>query len=121
LRSVNNASATGTNGFIDKPTWLDGTSGKATIAGTVYSGSVWVKPDVTGQKINLYLRERNAAGTTISSKTVTVTTTSTNWVQINNAYTAAQTGDNIGFYVYGSNIGAGKGFNADKLSLSALY
>lgn len=71
-RSVNNTSTTGTNGFIDKPTWLDGTSGKATIAGTAYVASVWVKPNVAGQKINLYLRERNAAGTTVSSKTVTV-------------------------------------------------
>jgi hypothetical protein len=121
LRSVNNSSATGANGFIDKPTWLDGTANKATVAGTTYTGSVWVKPDVAGQKINLYLRERNVAGTTINSKTVTVTTATTNWVQIVNAYTAQQTGDNVGFYVYGSNITAGKGFNADKLSLNALY
>ena len=119
LRSFNKGSSSGAVGFIDKlPRWIDGTAGKATVTGKIYTGSVWIKPDVSGQKINLYLREMNAAGTTVSSKTVAVTTTSTNWVQISNAYTALGTGNSIGFYVYGSNIGAQKGFNADALSLA---
>lgn len=118
LRSVNNTSGTGSNGFISKPMWLDGTSGKATVAGSVYTGSLWVKPDTAGQKINVYLRERNANGSTVGSKTVTVTTTTTNWVQVTNAYTAAQTGSSLGFYVYATSVLAHQGFNADALSLT---
>lgn len=119
LRSVNGASGNGSNGFISKPSWMDGTSGKATVANTVYTGSAWVKPDVAGQKIHIYLRERNANGATVGSKTVWLTTTSTDWVQISNEYTAAQTGSSLTFYVYATNVGAHKGFNADMLSLTA--
>jgi hypothetical protein len=118
LRSVNNTGSIGSNGFISKPGWLDGTSDNATVIGEEYTGSLWVKPDVAGQKINLYLRERNASGTTLGSKTVTLTTTSTDWAQIVTPYIAKQTGSSLGFYVYGTNIGAGKGFNTDMLSLS---
>lgn len=117
LRSVNNTSGTGSNGFISKPSWIDGTN-NATVAGKVYTGSLWVKPDVAGQKIHIYLRERNASGSTVGSKTVWLTTTSTNWVQLSNEYTAAQTGSSLTFYVYATNVGAHKGFNADLLSLT---
>ena len=46
----------------DKPHWISGSGASATIAGTVYTGSVWVKADVVGEKITLFLRELNRAG-----------------------------------------------------------
>ena len=53
------------------------------------------------------------------SETVAVTTASTGWVQITNAYPAVGTGNTVGFYVYSSNSPAHQGFHADLLSLSS--
>lgn len=123
LRSINNSTATGANGFIDKPHWIDGTSGKVTVAGTVYSGSVWVKADTVGQKISLFIREFNSAGTVVNQPpynvSVTATAADTNWFKITENYPAVATGDSLGFYVYSSNSAAGKGFNADLVSLTS--
>ena len=61
---MNKSSKSGSNGFNDKPHWIPGraleTAG--TVARTVYTGSVWVKADVAGEKLTLFLRELNAAG-----------------------------------------------------------
>jgi hypothetical protein len=118
IRSVNNSNSTTSNGFISKPHWLDGSAGNATVAGTVYTGSVWVKPDFVGQKLNLYLRELDSRKNTVSSKTVVLTAQSTNWQQVTNEYTAHSTGDALGFYVFASNSTAHTGFTADLLSLT---
>ena len=118
LRSINKASAAGAIGFIDKPRWLDGSAGKMTAAGKVYTGSLWVKSDAVGLKVNLYLREMTSSGATAGSKTFGITTTSTGWVQLKGDYTATSSGNSIGYYVYASNAAAGKGFNADLLSLT---
>jgi outer membrane biosynthesis protein TonB len=118
IRSVNNSNSTTSNGFISKPHWLDGTTGKATLAGKVYTGSVWVKPDFVGQKVNLYLREMDSNKNTVSSTTVVLTAHSTGWQQMINPYTAHGSGNALGFYVFASNSAAHTGFNADLLSLT---
>jgi len=120
FRSVNNTSATGATGFIDNPHWLDGTAGKATAAGTTYTGTILVRADVANEKISLYLRELSPSGTTVSSKTVSITAANTtSWVPITNAYKAVGSGNSLGFYVYASSVAAHKGFNADLASLTS--
>jgi hypothetical protein len=120
LRSVNNTLSTGSNGFIDKPIWMDGTSGKGTVTGNVYTGDIWLKADTAGQVFNVYLRERNASNVTVGSKTVTVTAATTGWTHLTNAYTAVGTGNSLTFYVYATNVAAGAGFNADMMSLKGV-
>ena len=123
LRSINNSSVTGSNGFIDKPHWLDGTTGKTTVAGTIYTGSAWVKADAVGQKITIFLREFNSAGTAVNRAPynvgVTVTAQNTGWFNISEAYPAVNSGDSIGIYIYSPNSTAGAGFNADMMSLTS--
>lgn len=114
FRNINGATTAAQNGFTSKPETLDGTT-TATTAGKVYTGSVWVKPDTVGQKLNLYVRERNAAGTTVSSKTATITTVA-GWQKLTNAYTAQGIGNRISVTVWATSSAAGKGFTADSLS-----
>jgi glycerophosphoryl diester phosphodiesterase len=116
VRSVNNSSATAAHGFSGNPKILDGTA-NATVAGKIYTGTVWVKPDYIGQKINLYLREQDAANATVSSRTVTVTAANTNWVNLTNAYTAAATGNKLNVSVW-ANSTANQGFLSDLFSLT---
>jgi hypothetical protein len=118
LRSVNNSSTAANNGFISKPSWLDGSAGKATVAGKVYSGSVWIKPDYVGQKFNLYLREISPSNTTVGSKTTTLTAASTNWQKLTNDYMAKGSGNSLSFHVFTTSAAARSGFNADALSLT---
>ncbi len=122
LRSVNGTSVTNTTGVIDKPHWIDGSAGKATVAGRVYTGSGQVKADYAGEKISLFLRELNSAGTVMNDSAhknaITVTAAGTGWFNITDAYPAKASGDSISYYVY-STATAGKGFNADLLSLTA--
>jgi phosphatidylinositol-3-phosphatase len=123
LRSVNKSTKTGTNGFNDKPRWISGSGASATVAGTVYTGSVWVKADVVGEKITLFLRELNAAGAPVNKAPnnvgMTVTANGTGWFNITQAYPAAANGDALSFIVYASNVPAGKGFDADLMSLTS--
>ncbi len=123
LRSVNKAATEGANGFSDKPRWLPGTGTAATVAGTVYTGSVWVKADTVGEKITLFLRELNAAGAGVNQPPykagVTVTATTTNWFNITEAYPAVAGGDAIRFIVCGSKVPAHAGFDADLMSLTS--
>jgi hypothetical protein len=119
LRSTNNTTGTAACGFVDKPHWLDGSAGRATVAGASYAGSVWVKPDIAGQKVSLFLRELSPSGATVGSKTVTLTTRSTAWAQVTNAYTAAGSGDALAVYVSTPSAPAKGGFNADAMSLTS--
>jgi phospholipase C len=123
LRSVNKTTKTGVNGFSDKPRWISGSGTSATVAGTVYTGSVWVKADVAGEKISLFLRELNRAGAPVNKApnnvSVTATAKSTGWFNLTQAYPAVAGGDAISFIVYASNVPAGKGFDADLMSLTS--
>ncbi|WP_133798223.1 glycerophosphodiester phosphodiesterase family protein [Kribbella caucasensis] len=117
IRSQNGATGTAQHGFSSSPRVLDGTPGKATVAGKTYVGSAQVKPGVTGQKINLYLRERNAAGTTVGSKTIVKTTSGTGWQSIAGTYTAVGTGNTITYTLWATS-GAGVSFYADLFSFT---
>ena len=119
LRSTNTSSATGTNGFVDKPHWITGTGSSTTVAGTAYTGSVWVKADTAGQKFTVLLRELTPSGSGVSSKSITATASGTGWFNMNGSYTALNSGNALGFYVYASNVAAGQGFDADELSLTS--
>ncbi|HSX36339.1 MAG TPA: alkaline phosphatase family protein [Patescibacteria group bacterium] len=123
LRSINSGTTTGSNGFIDKPHWLDGTAGKTTVAGTTYTASVWVKADAIGQKLTLFIRELNPAGAAMNvppyNVGTVVTAGTTSWFNLTEAYPAQGTGDSLSFYVSASNVAAGKGFNADLMSLTS--
>ncbi len=125
LRSFNKTTAIATTGVIDKPHWMDGTTGKATVTGTTYTGSVWVKADTVApnETITLFLREINASGAAVNKDPyrsgVTLPVTDTGWFNISEAYPAVGTGDSLYFYLYASNAPASKGFNADLFSLTA--
>jgi hypothetical protein len=123
LRSVNKAAQTGSNGFSDKPRWIAANTATSTTAHTVYTGSVWVKADVVGEKISLFLRELNAAGAAVNKPPynvgVSVTATTTSWFSVTENYPAAANGDAISFIVSASNVPKGKGFNADLMSLTS--
>ena len=97
LRSVNKSPKSGSNGFNDKPHWIPGVGSGSTVARTVYTGSVWVKADVAGEKLTLFLRELNAAGAPVNKAPynvgVTVTASSTGWFNISEAYPAVAAGD----------------------------
>jgi hypothetical protein len=115
LRSVNNTAATGIAGFLDKPRWVNLSS----VAGTPYTASAWVSAEAVGQKLTLALRELNAAGTTVGTKSTPLTATSTGWVKITVTFVAVATGDTVGFSLITTNAPARTGFRADLLSLTA--
>ena len=123
VRSVNNSAAAAANGIADKPHWIDGTPGKATVAGKVYTASAWVKVDTAGQKIVLFLRETNSAGKlkNVAPNTVgtTVVAKNTGWFPISVVYPAAASGDILTFQLYCAKSAAHQGFTADSFSLTS--
>ena len=116
IRSVNNSASAAQHGFTSKPETLDGTT-NATVAGKAYTASVWVKPDLAGQKLNLYVRERNPAGTTVGSKTTVITATS-GWQQLATTYTSVGSGNRISLTVWSTTSASSQGFTADALSFT---
>lgn len=114
MRTTNGTTAAASVGFSGKPLVV----GSVT-AGVVYTGSAWVKADVS-TKVNLYLRETNAAGATVGSRTVTVAAGATGWVKVSGAYTAAGSGNKLNVSVWAAGVLAGKGFNTDTLSVTAV-
>ncbi len=123
LRVVNKTAQTAAAGFSDKPRWIAGNAATRTVAGVVYTGSVWVKPDVVGEKLTLFLRELNAGGAPVNKAPynvgVTATATNTNWLNITENYPAVAAGDALSFILYASNAPKGMGFSADLMSLTS--
>jgi hypothetical protein len=89
-------------------------------AGETYNGSVWVKPDSIGQTIKFKLREWDSSNNLITDSPVALTAASTNWQEITNSITAAQSGTRLSFAVYAEDIDAGEYFYADDMSLSSI-
>ncbi|QNE18457.1 hypothetical protein F1D05_11790 [Kribbella qitaiheensis] len=116
VRSVNGSTAAGRHGFTSKPETLDGTT-YASVAGRAYTAGVWVKPDVAGQKLNLYVRERNSAGAIVGSKTATITAAA-GWQRLSVIYSSVATGNRIGLTVWSTTSPPGQGFTADSLSFT---
>lgn len=98
-------------GFKDKPTWVTNTT-----AGKVYTASLWVKPGLVNQKINLLLREKNGS-TVVATRTYSLTAANTNWQQLAGAITPGGSGRTIDFIVYANDVDTGEVFYADDLSL----
>jgi hypothetical protein len=106
--------ATGLNsGFSDKPFWVPSTT-----VGTVYTGSVWVRPGKVGQKIVLRLRDWNGS-TLVADKFVTLTAATTGWQQITTSVTGTRAADHLTFIVQGNGIVAGQSFLADDMTLTS--
>lgn len=118
IRSINNSSSNTKHGFMASPAPIDGKT-TFTAAGRMYDASVWVKPDVAGQRISVYMREVNPSGTTVKSKTVTLTTNSTNWQRLTATYDAAGTGNKLDIHIFATNSASQSGFVADKVSLTS--
>lgn len=100
------------SGFNDNPRWVTNTT-----AGLTYTQSAWVKPTFVGQAICLRLREWNGS-TLVTDKLLTYTATDTNWHQLSQTLTAAGSGNQLSFAVFGKSLSAGQSFNADDFSLT---
>ena len=105
---VNNAS----------PIWVPGPPGLATTAGQVYTGTAFVQASTPGEQVSLVLRETTPSGTSVASRTTTVTLGDTGWHQVSAAYTATATGDLIRYTLRAGNFASpSQNFLADCLSL----
>jgi hypothetical protein len=113
----NSTAAAGTFGLNTKPTPVS-----ATEVGRTYTGGAWVKASRVGVPISLILRERRANGTAPANgyKTVTWTSTDTQWHQISATYVGKEAGNGISFSVYGAPMVVGDWFRADDFSLTSL-
>ncbi len=114
VQVVRNATSRGPAGCVSKPNWVT-----STVAGTVYSGSVWVRSQVAGQNLVLELRERRPDGTTAGYKQVSLTSTDTVWHQLTISYAAAANGNSLRFAVYGADIAPQNWFHMDLMSLTS--
>ncbi len=115
LRSVNGTAATANVGVIDKPHWLTA----ATVAGSTYTCSVWVAPDVAGTKITLALKELSPSGAVVKTTAKVLTTNATGWASLSLPAVATATGDSYGIYLSAAGVAPGQGFGADLFSLTA--
>lgn len=105
---VNNAS----------PIWVPGLPGLATITGSTYTGSAYVKASTPGETVSLLIRETTLSGTGVSYHTTTMTLPDTAWHQISSVYTAQDSGDLIRYTLSVSNFAnSGQNLLADCLSL----
>lgn len=102
-----------TSGFNDSPRWV-----QKTVAGTTYTQSAWVDATFAGQKIAMRLKEWNGS-TLVTDKLVTFTAAAPGWQQLTQTLTAARSGDQLAFAVYGIGISAGQSFYADDFSLTS--
>jgi hypothetical protein len=110
LRITNSATVAQAAGVQNaKPYWVTNTT-----AGTTYTGSVYVSGP-PGTVINLMLRECTAAGScgSYGQKSVTL---GTGWSQVLTTYTAANSGNQIRYYLYAKTIASGGSFLADEFS-----
>lgn len=107
---IGNSGAAGVNNAA--PIWVT-----SSVAGQTYTGSVFVNASVAGEKITLLIRETTPGDTGVSSHASTITAVA-GWQQIESAYTAKASGDDIRYSVYASNFAnSSQNFLADCLSL----
>ncbi|MEV6493469.1 fibronectin type III domain-containing protein [Actinoplanes sp. NPDC051633] len=102
-----------TSGFNDDPRWV-----RATVAGTAYAASAWMKPKIVGQELVVRLREWSSTGTLLTDRTGAVTASSTGWVKVSAQLTATKSGGSLSMAVYAKDLDAGEWFLADDLSLT---
>ena len=102
-----------TSGFNDDPRWV-----RATVAGTGYAASAWMKPKVAGQELVVRLREWSASGALLTDKSGAVKASSTSWVRVSAQLTAVKSGGSLSMAVYAKDLDAGEWFLADDLTLT---
>lgn len=100
------------SGFNDSPRWVT-----ATVVGTTYTQTAWVKPTFAGQKITMRLREWSGS-TLVTDKYVPLTAATTGWRQLSQTLTAAGSSHQLSFAIYSNGISAGQSFYADDFSLT---
>jgi hypothetical protein len=89
----------------------------STVAGSVFNGSVWVRAQSPGQTITLQLKETNAAGSIVGSKSVSYTAPDLAWHQITASYTTVGNNNQLGFVVSSPSLNVGGWFHVDLMSL----
>jgi hypothetical protein len=102
-----------TSGFNDDPRWV-----RATVAGTGYAASAWMRPKAAGQELAVRLREWSATGVLLADKSGVVKASSTGWVKVSAQLTALTSGGSLSMAVYAKDLDAGEWFLADDLSLT---
>jgi len=92
----------------------------STVADRTYSGGVWTKASVVGQKITLALKERRADGTSPGAVSLPWTSTDLAWHHITAAYTAKEAGNALVYSLYSPNLlNASDPVYADSMSLTS--
>jgi parallel beta-helix repeat protein len=110
-RLANPGSTAATYTLNDSPNWANSTS-----QGT-YTGSIWVRSDTPGAKLNLRFREY-VGSTLVGSATSTATLTSS-WQEVTVDYSPASPGSStLDFNAYVAKGAAGTSFDADDASIT---
>jgi parallel beta-helix repeat protein len=103
---LTNSGGTASTALInDSPDWA-----KPTQAGT-YTGSLWVRADTAGAKLNLRFREYS--GSTLLKTDTTTVTLSTAWQLVSVSHTTVSPGSTLDFNAYVSSAAAGSSWYAD--------
>jgi hypothetical protein len=90
----------------------------STTAGSIYTGSVWVRAAQANQAVTLRLRECDSAGRCgIGIAAFTTTLADTNWHRLEAALTAKNNGDQIKYSVTAENLAPTNTVFADLFSL----
>lgn len=114
LQVTRTATGSGVAGVTSKPA-----SVASVVAGTTYTGTVWLQPQVAGQSVTVELKETNSAGTLVQKASTVATLSSPgSWQKVTLTYTAKTSGDQLYFNVYGGNIATNNWFRVDNLSLT---
>jgi hypothetical protein len=100
------------------PSWVPGSPGVATAAGSLYTASAFVAGSTAGEQVTLLVREATPSGSSVSSKSVAVTLSDTLWHQLTVSYTAKYSGDALRYSLFATNLASSaQSLLADCLSL----
>jgi len=102
-----------TSGFNDSPRLV------SSCLAVPYTGSVWVRPGVAGQVIDLRLREWSPSGALVREQVASVTGTAGQWHRLSATLTPSQAGNRLAFAVVARDLDAGESFLADDFSLTS--
>ena len=102
---TNTVGSASTELLNDSPDWV-----KPTTAGT-YTGSLWVRADSPGAKLNLRFREY--AGSTLAGTDTTTVTLGTAWQMVTVTHKVLSPGSTLDFNAYVSSAAAGSSWYAD--------
>lgn len=104
------------------PTGFNGGKPRAvssTVAGKVYTGSVWAKAHTAGTTLSMVLKEYSASGGVAQSTTVSITPNDTDWHEITTSITASTNGNGISFNVFSDSVAANDWIEGDMMSITS--